>query len=165
MLCRENEFRVFSLTRAMLCGILKGKRLLPQKSSRSETMHRQLKRAAKMRYVYFLYISAMICILFAEKYTYPVKRWWKMTTNAQFEPNIPWDRAVGETSWSRCERCPGRRDLPVSMRSAVPVVRGPVPRRAKIVPFHRSAGACPPRSHSSGAGLARYEQDFQDFRD
>ena len=92
--CRANEFCVFSLTRAMLCGILKGKRFLPQKSSRSETMHRQLKRAAKMRYVYFLYISAMICILFAEKYTYPVKRWWKMTTNAQFDPNIPWDRAI-----------------------------------------------------------------------
>ena len=69
------------------------------------------------------------------------------------------------------------------MRSGVPVGRGPVPRRAKIVPvhrsavgkpvprhtkivpFHRSAGACPPRFHSSGAGLARYEQDLQDFQD
>ena len=44
-----------------------------------------------MLYVYFLYISTMICILFAEKYTYPVKIWWKMTTKAQFDPNIPWD--------------------------------------------------------------------------
>ena len=132
----------------------------------AETMHRQLKRAAKMRYVYFLYISAMICILFAEKYTYPVKRWWKMTTKAQFDPNIPWDKVIekrgavlsanaaegpsrrvasdglspdgnahagkenGAPSRSRCERCHRRRDLLVSMRSGVPVGRGPVPRHA-----------------------------------
>ena len=39
-------------------------------------------------------ISAMICILFAEKYTYPIKIWWKMTTKAQFDPNIPWDKVI-----------------------------------------------------------------------
>ena len=39
------------------------------------------------------------------------------------------------------------------------VARGPVPRDA--LPFHRSAGACPPRSLI----CLKQEQDFHDFHD
>ncbi|RKU28308.1 hypothetical protein C6495_15275 [Candidatus Poribacteria bacterium] len=51
-------------------------------------------RMAKEGYVYILYISATICILFRKKYTYPLSIWAKMTKNALEEQALYIDSTV-----------------------------------------------------------------------